>query len=236
MNLEIIKARPLIARTNYGDDSIAMIQWAYEAGLANLTVVYIETGWQAASWEKRVQQGEAHARSCGYKTLRLLSKISFREAVLERGSFPSHQFQWCAGWLKGLPFLDWLDTEDIKCRSIVMIAKRGIASEQVPQFIENCEYHNDRTVWHPLWDVDENARDALLHRAGFTPLRHRSLECEPCVNSCRADLTRLSKQDKNKLLKLEKQLGKKMFTEMPELETGMDLFYKGCGNRFGCGF
>lgn len=270
--------RPLIIRSHYGDESIALVQWAYEAGLKQIEVVTIDTGWAAKAWASRQQKGEAHAMACGFKTSTIVSKITFTEAVKGRGEFPSAKFQWCSALLKGLPFLDWLDTWDPGCQAIILLAKRKEAADahaKLPEWIEKCEFHNDRTVWHPLLNLGTLERDALLQGAGFSPLHHRSLECDPCVNSTLSDLGRLSAFDIRKTKDLEKALASNFFSEpstFPELthypltlangdkeysmsiteliqlakvygqdssnnatQHYLDLFYRGCGNHFGCG-
>lgn len=247
-----IQNRPLIIRSQYGDESIALVQWAYEAGLQNLVqnveVVTIDTGFAASSWAERVKQGEQHAKDCGFKTRNLISPISFADAVKGRGEFPSVEFQWCSALLKGLPFLDWLDTWDPNCQAIILMAKRksaALAHLNLTEWIENCEYHNNRTLWHPLINLETQERDALLDRAKFTPLHHRSLECDPCVHSTKADLARLNKQDIQKVKMLEEAIqspilqlihqAKKEDVNSVVEETYLDLFYRGCGNHFGCG-
>ena len=263
MNLSHInKKRPLIIRSNFGDESIALTQWVFEAKL-KATVVYVDTGFAASSWEARIALGQVHAKNCGFPFERIVSKISFEEAVLGRDSFPSVKFQWCTGLLKGLPFLDWLELNDSNAEAMILIAKRRAAAlnhEHLPEWIERCEFHNDRTVWHPMIDVSDEDRNALLKRAGFIPLGHRSLECQPCVNSSKADCQRLnspeSKKDKHRLENLQKEIG---IVWIPETEYNseskeavvqsenennknkaqefkfLDLFYRSCGNHFGCG-
>lgn len=278
---KIIEAKPLVIRTQYGDDSIALVQWAYEKKLPNVQVVYADTGFAAESWEERIKLGEAHANRCGFLTTRIISPISFPDAIKGRGEFPSSKFQWCSTLLKGLPFLDWLDTWDIHCNAIIMIAKRKEAASahgSLSEWIEKCEFHNHRTVWHAILEVNDKERDALLTRAGFKPLNHRSLECEPCVNSTPEDLARLHPMDCEKIDRLEQALSASLFSEeirltvkqakaMSQPKTDkdnknkgnksqenknnenkenkenkkekkpqyLDLFYRGCGNPFGCG-
>jgi len=222
MKLKNFENRPLIIRSHYGDESIALVQWAYETGLKQVKVVTIDTGWAAEDWSYRVQLGEAHARACGFHTSTIVSPITFVDAVKGRGEFPSAKFQWCSALLKGLPFLDWLDTWDPACKAIILIAKRQAAAKAhalLPEWIEKCEFHNDRMVWHPLLDIDTNERDALLQRAGFIPLNHRTLECQPCVNSSLSDLGRLREFDIRKIQDLEEKLGFNMFSELSELSA-----------------
>lgn len=254
-----LKMRPLIVRTNYGDESIALTQWLYESEYAktaaSVQVVYIDTGWAASNWQERILNGEAHAKRCGFTVVHLKSPITFPEAVFGRGTFPSSKFTWCTGLLKGLPLLDWLDekTVDLEGKAIILLAKRRAATrfhQDLQPLIERCQYHADRTVWHAILDVSNVERDALLARAGFEPLNHRSLECQPCVNSSSQDLACLTTEDHTKLRLLESRLGQVFEREnlrnnianihiiddkTATKENYLDLFYRGCGNHFGCG-
>lgn len=253
-----IQNRPLIIRTNYGDESIALTQWAFEAGL-KARVVYIDTGWAADSWSVRINLGEKHAVRCGFEVVHLTSKISFADAIQGRGEFPSVQFQWCTGLLKGLPFLDWLEPIDLAGDAIILIAKRkaaAISHLNLTEWIERCQYHNDRTVWHPILEITTLERDGLLQRAGLVALGHRSLECDPCVNSSCQDLKRLASVDQQKKSQLEIAVGCDWILSPPvdsidsndvtnrvdspktadsSAPLPLDLFYRGCGNHFGCG-
>ncbi len=272
-SLDNMNNRPLIIRSHYGDDSIAMAQWAFEANLKLVEVVTIDTGFAAENWLARQQLGEAHARACGFKTSTIVSPITFAEAVKGRGEFPSTKFQWCSALLKGLPFLDWLDTWDPHCQAIILIAKRKAAAKAhttIPEWIDKCEFHNDRTVWHPISELETTERDALLARAGFEPLNHRTFECALCVNSTQSDLLRLGGVDIRKMEELEQIIESTLSSSLTESldlskihskgiiefikevretaenelknnnlknldETYLDLFYRGCGNHFGCG-
>jgi hypothetical protein len=251
-----VRTRPLFIRTQYGDESIALVQWAYEAGLIG-TVVYIDTGFASAAWEARIKRGEEHAIACGFKTLQIVSPITFADAVIGRGEFPSSKFQWCSALLKGLPFVDWLESVDPEGHGVILIAKRSaaaLAHAELSEWIEPCQFHGDRTVWHPMIAVTDLERDALLSRAGFTPLQHRSLECEPCVNSTPEDVAKFNDlncqkesgfikdeashdADRKRLYALEQELGSvwEWKPTVPVSQKYLDLFYRGCGNHFGCG-
>ena len=41
-----------VISASYGNDSKAMIQWAFENGIDDVTVVYIDTGWAGESWRE----------------------------------------------------------------------------------------------------------------------------------------------------------------------------------------
>jgi hypothetical protein len=238
--------KTLVVRSNYGDDSIALIQalrdlvCKAELTFSKVIVVYIDTGWAAQGWLTRVSEGERFARSCGFETRRLTSRRSFSELVRERQQFPSQKFQWCAGFLKGIPLMEWLDEVDSACAWTIALPKRqALYRKTIPAVIKECEYHGERDVWHPLVSVNDNERDVLIHRAGFKPLNHRSLECQPCVHSKPQEFAHLHPFDQAKLEWLEGCIQKKMKNPVLFQKTlknnPMDSFTMGCGDPFGCG-
>jgi 3'-phosphoadenosine 5'-phosphosulfate sulfotransferase (PAPS reductase)/FAD synthetase len=82
---------------------------------------------------------------------------------------------------------------------------------KTPEYIESSERHGGRDVWCPLFAHSDEDRNALLARAGFEPLPHRSMECAPCINANRADLRALTEVDIAKVEQLEARVGKTMF-------------------------
>lgn len=54
-----------VISASYGNDSMALMQWAHEHGLRGVTVVYCDTGWAAPNWELRIAEGEALALRLG---------------------------------------------------------------------------------------------------------------------------------------------------------------------------
>ena len=108
---------------NYGDGTIALIQWAHENKVENVTVCHMETGFAAAdeSWQQRVQQGIALAQAYGFSTQTLKSVMTWSELVLKRQEFSSAQSPTCAGWLKGLAFLECLDENDSACQATIVL-------------------------------------------------------------------------------------------------------------------
>lgn len=231
----------IVMRSNYGDASIAMIQHLLERreqglGSTHGIVVYIETGWAARDWWRRVEQGEQLAKRAGFETIRLRAMQTFSELVLDRKGFPSSKFQWCAGFLKGLPFLDWLDERDPRLLWTIAIPKRqAFYAYPLAEVVDECEFHGQRRVWHPLHAVSDEVAAALIMRAGFEVLGHRSLECDPCVNSHADDLQRLSSEDREKVRSLEEQVGQRMFVVIKKPHLAHRSFSMGCGDPFGCG-
>lgn len=249
-----------VISASYGNDSMAMIQWARDSLLkasGDVTVVFCDTGWSAPGWSDRVKHGEAFAAKCGFKVVRLAS-MGMEDLVRMKSGFPGHGSQFCTAFLKGLPFLQWIDEADTACKATVMIGKRRAESEarkDTPQFIESSEYHGGRVVWHPLYAHSNQERDQLLQRAGIEKLPHRSDECSPCVNANRDDLRRLSNAQIARVRALECEIGQPMFRAAKhggavgidevihwakyspgQFVPGMDdLFISDCGSPFGCG-
>lgn len=202
-----------VISSSAGNDSVAMIQWALEKDLPNLHVVFSDTGWLAPGWIQRVHRIHEWAASNGCKT-HIIKSIGMPELVVMKKGFPGNAQQFCTAHLKGIPFLEWIDEADPECKAIVMVGKRRAESADradTPEFVYWSEYHGGRTLWHPLYLHTDEQRNKLLHRAGFDPLPHRSLECNPCVNANRADFLRLTPGEIERVNDLEVQIGKPMF-------------------------
>jgi 3'-phosphoadenosine 5'-phosphosulfate sulfotransferase (PAPS reductase)/FAD synthetase len=242
-----------VISSSYGNDSVALIQWAHESALPDVTVAYCDTGWAAPYWPQRVERGEALARSYGFVTVQVKSLGMERLVQIKKG-WPGNGQQFCTGHLKGVPFLEWIETADPTRSAVVLIGKRRAESEQrknTPEFIESSEHHGDRKVWHPLYLHTDADRNALLARAGFDPLPHRSLECNPCVNANRADFLRLTPGEVERVNDLEAAIGKPMFRPKRFNAVGIhgvmawakdgrdrasiDEEEAGCADLFGCG-
>jgi 3'-phosphoadenosine 5'-phosphosulfate sulfotransferase (PAPS reductase)/FAD synthetase len=202
-----------VISASYGNDSMAMIRWAHETGLPDVTVAYCDTGWSAPGWFLRVETGEALAKKYGFQAVRIKS-MGMEELVRMKQGFPGNGLQFCTAHLKGVPFLTWIDEIDTEQKAVVLIGKRREESEarkHTPEFVEASEYHGGRKVWHPLYLHTETERDALLDRAGIEKLPHRSLECNPCVNANRGDFIRLTPGEIERVNDLEVEIGQPMF-------------------------
>ena len=55
---------------SYGNDSMALIQWAINRKLKDVTVLYSDTGWAAPWWEDMITEGEEYAQEHGFRTVR----------------------------------------------------------------------------------------------------------------------------------------------------------------------
>ena len=246
--------------SNYGNDSIALIQWAFLNAIANVTVVSWDTGWHDDSWPTHVNAGAALAQRCGFTTHILKARVGFSELVTERGEFPTSKFQWCATLLKGVPLLQWLGQVDPTLQAQVLLPARRQALPayaQLSEKIDECEQYGGRAAWHPLLDIALPERDALITSAGFPILSHRSLECDPCIHSGQRDFARLSPASCIKTAQLENNIGKVMFP-IPEVKQAvasdinslvarahqsgindannlLPTPHSGCGAPYGCG-
>jgi 3'-phosphoadenosine 5'-phosphosulfate sulfotransferase (PAPS reductase)/FAD synthetase len=242
-----------VISSSYGNDSVALIRWAYEQSLPNVHVVYMDTGWSSPSWPMRVIKMRGLAESYGFKTT-CAESIGMEALVRIKKGFPGNAQQFCTAHLKGLPFLEWIDHADSHCEAVVLIGKRRAESpkrKDTPEFIESSEHHGGRKVWHPLYAHTDSDRNALLQRAGVEPLPHRSLECNPCVNANRADIMRLTPGEVERVNQLEVEIGKPMYRPKRFGALGIygviawakdgrdrgdiDAETSACSDLFGCG-
>lgn len=236
---------------NYGNGTIALMQWAHQQQLPHVTVLYVDTGWSAARWQPRVTAGQAFAKACGFAAETLPASIDFFSLMQQRQAFPTSTQQWCAGILKGLPLLDWLDQQDPTCEATILIGKTRFSSrinQVLSEYVTDSDYYDGRTLRHPLVHETKTSFEALIQQAGFAVLPHRSLECEPCINATEADFQRMALEDVEKLTTLEQILGKPMFScpiaetvatakaqQHPDTERYLEKFDQGCSSPFGCG-
>lgn len=249
----------LVLRLNYSAESMALLAALSEAQpvqCRDIFVVYVETGWASASWDEYVRRGEAFAKACGFTPVRINAPATFQALAEDRQGFPTPKFQWCAGILKGVPFLNWLDEYDLGAEWIIALPKRqALTRVQIPNTIEECPYHGDRRIIHPILDLTDAARDALLAKHQLINWPRRSLECEPCVNLQTHELAVISEADLKKTEKLEMEIGTSFFPPtrfggQPNIAKQVywarqqtndsktllgDGFSRGCGDSFGCG-
>lgn len=201
---------------SYGNDSIALIQWAHEQRLEGVTVVYSDTGWATADWSERVDRMETWVRSLGFAAHRTKS-IGFSELARQKKGFPTQRYQWCSYVLKIEPGIRWLAKHDPQQRAICLVGARRAESKSkddsratFPEYLPRSENHGGRFMLAPFAHFSDEDRDAVLKRAGVEPLPHRSRECK-CVNSNRADFLRYTEDDIGEIEALESEIGKTMF-------------------------
>ena len=233
--------------SNFGDDSIALIQWAYDNQLDSLVVLSVDTGWQASSWHTRLKQAQKWLNTLGVTHHHLKNEHGFAELVQARKQFPSQQFHWCAGFLKGIVLLNWLEHNDEDGEATILLANRRDMSKlqsDLPEKIAESERFDDREVYYPLANFCRTQRDALITKTPFKkPLNHRSLECQPCTHLTQRDIPNLSDEDINKVTSLENSIDQNMFQHgfkehcrlIQKNTNYYDEFAKTCGWDYGCG-
>lgn len=195
--------------SSYGNDSVALIQWAANQGLKDVVVVFSDTGWAARFWEDRVDRLEWWVHSLGFWTDRTTS-IGFRGLAFEKKAFPTQMYQWCSYRLKIEPAERWLAENDPDVRAVCLVGVRREESQDranFPIFNLASASHGARVMVAPMAEWTVETRDQLLAQAGVDPLPHRSMECAPCINSNRADLVALAPEDEEKAAALEAEMG-----------------------------
>lgn len=204
----IPRAPRFVIFSSYGNDSVALIQWAHDQGLRDVVVVFSDTGWAAKMWADRVAALEFWVHSLGFYTDRTKG-LTFRELAIEKKGFPTQQYQWCSYILKIKPGEDWLAANDPECRAVCLVGVRraeGPDRAEFPAFLAASKSHGGRVMIAPMADWTEEVRDSFLARAGQKPLPHRSMECSPCVNSNKRDLQALTEDDVVKAEEVEREV------------------------------
>jgi 3'-phosphoadenosine 5'-phosphosulfate sulfotransferase (PAPS reductase)/FAD synthetase len=203
------RAPRFVIFSSYGNDSVALIQWAHETGLKDVAVVFSDTKWAVQWWMDRVDALEWWVHSLiGFWTDRTES-IGFAELARQKKAFPTQQFQWCSAILKIEPGSRWLEKNDPDKRAVCLVGVRreeGLDRANFPRYLAKSENHGGRVMLAPFADFTAEDRDALLHRAGVKPLPHRSMECGPCINSNRKDLRETRPEDLARAKALEDEL------------------------------
>lgn len=201
---------------SYGNDSVALIQWAHEWALEGVTVVYSDTGWAAADWQARVAQMEAWVETLGFQHSRTTS-IGFRDLARQKKGFPTQRYQWCSHRLKIEPAERWLRDHDPDARAICVVGVRHEEAANAtddrakfPEYLPKSANHGDRFLLAPFVKLTAADRDGFLTRAGVEPLPHRSRECR-CINSNRTDFRGYTEADIEDIEQIEREVGKTMF-------------------------
>lgn len=201
---------------SFGNDSIALIQWAHEQKLEGVTVLFNDTKWASTEWPHRVKSCQKWVETLGF-TNATTSSIGMERLVAQKKGWPRQGIQFCTVELKIKPAIGWLEVNDPDKKLTCLTGVRRAESsnrKDAAEFIESSPNHGDRKLWQPLVHHTDAMRDELINRAGFKPLPHRSMECFPCINSNREDL-RLLAQDESRIAHIE------------SMETAMGFTSKG---------
>jgi 3'-phosphoadenosine 5'-phosphosulfate sulfotransferase (PAPS reductase)/FAD synthetase len=197
---------------SFGNDSVALTQWAYEHGLKDVTVAYTNTGWAAKKWSERVQRGRAWAESLGFQTVEIPS-MGMAALVEMKQAWPrggGGKYQFCTEHLKELPARVWLAQVDPNHETICMTGVRREESANradFPEWTEESESHGGRILHAPLVRHTEAERNALIQRTPLELLPHRSKECYPCVNARQGELAAMDEPAIVKVEVIEQRAG-----------------------------
>lgn len=198
--------------SSYGNDSVALIQWAHAAGLREVSVVYTDTGWAASYWQERVKLGEQWVKSLGFEPVRI-SSAGMVGLVRKKKAWPrggGGRFQFCTQHLKVGPALAWLDQVDPDRDAICMVGIRREESAnrtQFPEWTEESPSHGGRSLHAPLVRHLAIDRDALVARAPMPLLETKSKECWPCVNARKAELKFMDEAAIARVEAIEQEMG-----------------------------
>lgn len=197
---------------SYGNDSIALVQWAKDNGLKDVLVAHSDTGWAAEGWADRVVQAEAWVSSLGFTPVRIPS-VGMADLVRRKKAWPrggGGKFQFCTHELKEKPALEWMETIDPDKQAICMVGIRREESANramFPEWVEASDKHGGRTLHAPLVRLREKERNDLLAKTPFSPLPVRSKECWPCVNANKGELKLLDDRAIIRVKILEDEMG-----------------------------
>jgi len=196
-----------------GNDSVALIQWAYENKLSNIIVLYNDTGWAISWWSDRMESIKKLCLKYGFKYAETES-IGFKDMVRKKKGFPmaASKMQFCSDFLKTQPTNDWLLKNDPYFRAILYIGIRREESQNRanhPRSIIADTRYQGRAMEFPLVEYKTKERDFLIDRSGLDILLHSSMECFPCVNSNRSDFRHLAQYPDriSELADLENEMG-----------------------------
>lgn len=197
---------------SYGNDSVALIQWAHERGLKGVHVAYSDTGWAADWWPARATQADKWARSLGFTTHRIGSE-GMEALVMRKKAWPrggGGKFQFCTDALKKEPARRWLEAHDPNGDAVCITGIRREESENrrdAPEWVEESENHGGRSLWQPLVFHTEAVRDELVRKTPIPLLPFRSKECYPCVNARKAELRLLDDEARERVRLIENAAG-----------------------------
>lgn len=226
------------------------MQWLIEKQVSNIHFLSIDTGFAEPAWSTRLSSCADYAASHQVTVHFVRSKINFSDLVISRNQFPSPKFQWCASFLKGLTLLSKLDELDPDCTATLVFGKRRLDArrlKELPEFEVDQDFYEGRTLWHPLYLLENEEFFELIRRTGFQVLPHLSRECSPCIHQKKEELNLLSPDSTHRLEHLENQVKDYLFGE-PILEArkcgvsgsdekipNLERFAQGCAQIWGCG-
>ncbi|AJC48716.1 hypothetical protein IB642_04460 [Allofrancisella guangzhouensis] len=234
-----------IVIANYSIHSLALIIWAKQNLLNDFCILSVDTGFASNNWNKYLERVFSWLEKQDINYFHLKAEHSFSELVNARRQFPSQQFSWCAGFLKGITLLNKIDTLDPNAEATILLSHRKDLSK-VSQLLKNIdeeEKYDYRKLEYPLLDKTFEDIAHLIKDLPFKPANH-SFECHPCIHMTQGEFKNISSEDIKKVISLEKQINACMFLGQPfdSLKDGLfsnkDILQelsKACSWEYSCG-
>jgi len=193
-----------------GNDSVALIQWAFDNSLEDINVCYSDTQWSKSGWSDRVNDVKHWVESKGGK-FHIIESEGFEALCKRKKAFPTNGMAFCSYELKIKPAQELLETIDPELEATCLTGVRRCESAkraQWPEWIEESDNHGGRSLHSPLVRHTDEMRDDILRRTPFPILETRSQECWPCVNASKGDIRLLDITDIERVENLEAEIDK----------------------------
>lgn len=231
---------------NYSVHSLGLICWAKQnLEKDNFCVLSVNTGFASTNWNEYLEKVFNWLDDQDITYFHLKSENTFQELVLARKQFPSQQFSWCAGFLKGITLLNKIDEIDPNGEATVLLSHRKDLSRvsQLLKNIEEEEKYDYRALEYPLLNTTYAEIIKLTENLPFKPANH-SMECQPCIHFTQKEFKNISTQDIQKVIELESQTNNFMFGSHSFDKLNSDFFTqnnileelsKACSWEYSCG-
>ncbi|QIW10742.1 hypothetical protein [Francisella sp. LA112445] len=230
---------------NYSIHSLGLICWAKQNLGNNFCVLSVDTGFAADNWNDYLNEVFSWLDQEDIRYFHLQSENTFQELVLARKQFPSQQFSWCAGFLKGITLLNKIDELDPNGEANILLSHRKDLSKvsQLLKSLDEEERYDYRALRYPLLDKKYDDILKFTQSLPFKPAYH-SLECQPCIHMTQSEFKNISKQDINKVTELETKTNSFMFNKHKFNDLKDDFFIqnsileelsKACSWEYSCG-
>lgn len=202
-----------VVKCSYGNDSIALLQWLHEYNqkypLGKVVVLYNDTDWGAKWWEGRVENAEKNLLpKFGFIPARTQAK-KWRKLINDHNAWPDKLRRFCTQEQKIIPTQHWLSQHDPDgLAELVCGVRREESADRRnwPEWVDSDSTNEGRPQWSPLVLLNAAERDALIIKAGWVPLPHRSRECR-CVLANSSDIKTWNEDDITEIEGLEAELG-----------------------------
>jgi hypothetical protein len=231
---------------NYSIHSLGLICWAKQnLDLNRFCVLSVDTGFAASNWNDYLEKVFKWLKIENINYFHLKSENTFQELVLARKQFPSQEFSWCAGFLKGITLLNKIDELDPDGEATILLSHRKDIS-QIANLLKNLdeeEKYDYRALEYPLLNKTYDEILELIKNLHFKAAQH-SLECQPCIHCTQKEFNDISTQDIQKVIKLESQAYSFMFGDRSFNQLKSDFFIqnnileelsKACSWEYSCG-